>query len=269
MNAAGRHLRPATAVVRRDLLLAWSYRAQFVTGVFSGFVSLSIFYYISRLVRVEQFSPSDYFAFVTVGIVVFTVVNATLQSPEGALRQELVAGTFERMLLAPSGSAVPIVSLLIYPALYALITVTALVGIAAAIFGLELQWSTVPLGFLVAALSLLAFAPFGVLLLASVVLIKRAPPGANYLLAGLSLVAGLYFPVVLLPDWIQWASEVQPLTPAVELLRSTLVGQPLSDPAWLSLTKLAVFAAVALPLSVAALKAALRVSRRRGTILEY
>jgi ABC-2 type transport system permease protein len=221
------------------------------------------------MVRVAQFTPSEYFAFVAVGVVIFTIVSATLQIPQASLRQELVAGTFERMLLAPWGSAAAIVSLLIYPTLYALITVATLVCIGAAIFDLQLQWSTVPLSIPVAVLSLLAFAPFGVLLLASIIFSKKAPPGANYLIAALSLVAGLYFPIALLPGWIQWASEVQPLTPAVELLRSTLVGEPLSDPAWIPLAKLAVFAAVALPLTMTALRAALHASRRRGTILEY
>jgi len=269
MNPALRHLRPTVAVVRRDLLLAWSYRLQFVAGAFSGFVSLTIFYYISRLVRVEQFSPNEYFAFVAIGIVIFTIVTATLQIPQVSLRQELVAGTFERMLLAPWGSAAAIVSLLIYPTLYAMFTVASLVFIGAAVFDLQLQWSTVPLAIPVTVLSLLALAPFGILLLASVIFSKKAPPGANYIIAGLSVVAGLYFPVALLPDWIRWASDVQPLTPAVELLRTTLVGQPLSHPAWLTVTKLAVFAGVALPLAVAVLQRALRSSRRRGTILEY
>jgi ABC-2 type transport system permease protein len=269
MSSTVRYLRPAAAVVKRDFLIAWSYRVQFVTGLFSGFVTLATFYYISRLVRVEQFSPGEYFAFVAIGVVIFTVVTATLQLPQMTLRQELIAGTFERMLLAPGGTTTAITALLLYPALYALLTVAALVCLGAAAFGLDLQWSTVPAAVPIAILSLLAFAPFGVLLLASVVLIKRAPPGASYVVVGLSLVAGLYFPVSLLPGWIEWASDVQPLTPAAELLRNTLVGRPLEDPVWVPLLTLAAFALIALPLSIAALKAAVRSSRRRGTILEY
>ena len=269
MSLLRHHLRPTIAVVRRDLLLAWSYRLQFVAGVFSGFVSLTIFYYVSRMVRVEQFNPNQYFAFVAIGIVIFTIVAATIQIPQTSLRQELIAGTFERMLLAPWGSAAAIVSLLIYPTLYALATVTSLVCVGAAVFGLDLQWSTVPLAIPVAVLSLFAFAPFGILLLASVTLNKKAPPGANYLIAALSLVAGLYFPVALLPDWIRWASDIQPLTPATELLRSTLVGQPLAHPAWLSVAKLMLFTVVVVPTSMAVLRMALRASRHRGTILEY
>lgn len=269
MSAVGAHLAPSLSVVRRDLLLAWSYRLQFMTGIFSGFISLALFYYVSRLVRVEQFTPDAYFAFAAIGIVIATVTYATIQLPQMTLQQELVAGTFERILLAPWGSAAAIVSLLVYPTLYALITVVGLLSIGAAVFGLDLQWSTVPLAAPVAVMSVLAFAPFGVLLLASVVVLKKPPPGASYVVAGLALIAGLYFPVELLPGWLRWMSEVQPMTPAVELLRSSLVGQSLSDPVWLHLTKLAVFAAVAFPLSLIGLRAALRRSRRRGTILEY
>jgi len=269
MSAVRGHMQPAMAVVKRDLLLSWSYRLQFVTGIFSGFVSLAVFYYISRLVRVEEFSPEAYFAFAAIGIVIFTVLTSTLQIPQTTLRQELVAGTFERFLLAPWSSAVTVAALLVFPALYALTSVIGLIGVGAAVFGLQLSWATVPLALPIAILSLLAFAPFGVLLLASVIRIKKAPPGANYMIAGLSLIGGLYFPIALLPGWLRWASEAQPLTPAVELLRSTLVGQSLADPAWLSLGKLFAFALVALPASIFVLRRAIDAGRLSGTILEY
>ena len=269
MSAGAHHLRPAVAVLRRDLLTAWSYRFQLVSQVFSGLGTLAIFYYVSRLVRVGGFSPDQYFAYAAIGIMVFTIVNATLQLPQAGLRQELVAGTFERMLLAPWGSVQAIVSMLLYPMLYALITVVNLVWIGWALFGLDVSWSTAPVSLPVVGLSLIAFAPFGVLLLASVTLYKKTPPGTSYLVMGLSLVAGLYFPVVLLPDWIRWAADVQPLTPAVELLRWSLVGRPLQDPSWLPWAKLVLFAGLSMPLSMLVLRAALRRSRRRGTILEY
>jgi len=266
----GRALAPVAAVLKRDLLVARSYRTRFVTGMLGGLATVTIFYYISRLVRVGQsFTPAEYFAFVTIGIVIFQVLTATLTAPFTALRQELVAGTFERMLLAPGGAVTSIVSLIIFPVLYALLGVAVTLSFAVIVFGIDLQWSTVPLALPLAALSVVAFAPFGVLLQASVVVGKKAPPGVNYVVMGLTLIGGLYFPVSLLPGWIQWASEVQPLTPAVDLLRWALAGQALADPAWLDVTRLVGFAAVVLPLSAVTLSAALRLSRRRGTILEY
>jgi ABC-2 type transport system permease protein len=269
MDAAVLHLRPAFAILKRDFLVAWSYRIRFLTGLLGSIAPLVVFYYVSRLVHVERFSPAEYFAFVTIGILIYEILTATLNVPHMMLRQELVAGTFERMLLAPGGAITSIVALMIYPALYSLVTVAALLGAASLVFGVDLEWSTLPLAAPVAVLAIFAFAPFGVLLLASVIVGKKAPPGTAYVLMGMTLIAGLYFPVELLPGWIQWASEVQPFTPAVELLRWALAGQPLTDPAWLAVTKLVGFAAVALPISIAAVSAALRLSRRRGTILEF
>ena len=73
----------------------------------------------------------------------------------------------------------------------------------------------------------------------------------------------------MLPDWIEWTSDVQPFTPAVDLLRHLLIGIPLEDSAWSDVLRMAGFAAVLLPLSALALVAAIKTSRKRGTILEY
>lgn len=270
MTAMVHQLRPAAAVLKRDLLVASSYRVRFVTGMLGSFVNVIVFYYVSRLVRVGgSLTPDEYFAFVTIGILIFSVVTATLATPHVGLRQELVAGTFERMVLAPGGTITSIVSLLVFPAAYALLTVMATLAFAAVVFGIHVEWSTLPLGLPLAVLAILAFAPFGILLQASVIVGKKAPPGTDYIVVGISLIAGLYFPVSLLPGWIRWASDVQPFTPAVDLLRWAIAGQPLADSGWLDIAKLAGFAAVVLPLAVAVVAAALRISRRRGTILEY
>jgi ABC-type multidrug transport system permease subunit len=76
-------------------------------------------------------------------------------------------------------------------------------------------------------------------------------------------------PVALLPDWIEWASNVQPFTPAVDLMRHVLLGLPMPEAAWLAVLKLVLFATVLLPVAVLALNRAVRIGTRRGTIIEY
>ena len=258
------------AVVKRDLRLALSYRLRFVAQLLSAFFSLTLFYYISRLVRVDAFESADtYYAFAVIGLVILQVLNSTLASPPGALRQELVAGTFERIVLSPFGPVGGMIAMMVFPFVYALVTGLVMLGFAAAVFGLGVEWATVPAVIPVAALGALSFAPFGMLLLAMVLVVKQVAAGTTWIIAGISLIAGLYFPVALLPDWIEWASEVQPFTPAVELMRNLLVGTPLSDPVWLHLLRMGGFAAVMLPASVWVLGRAVRTSRRRGTIIEY
>jgi ABC-2 type transport system permease protein len=89
------------------------------------------------------------------------------------------------------------------------------------------------------------------------------------MIAAISIVSGLYFPVDLLPVWIRWLSDVQPFTPTVDLMRHVLVGLPLTGTLAADLIKLFLFAFVMLPITIYILSAAGRYSRRRGTVIEY
>ena len=260
----------AAAIVRRDFLLMTSYRFRFFTQLLTAFFSLTLFYYISRLVNVGHgISSDDYYAFAVTGLMTLQVINSTLATPSITLRQELVAGTFEKVALSPFGPAAGIVSMMLFPLLYTMVTVVLMLGFAGLVFGLALQWSTAALSIPIGFLGALAFMPFGVLMIAGVLVAKQAMSGTNWVVAGISLVGGLYFPVALLPSWIQWASEVQPFTPAVNLMRYVLLGLPMTEPAWLAVTKLILFAGVFLPISLWALNKAVRISTRRGTMIEY
>ena len=260
----------AGAICKRDFLIFASYRTRFFTTFFTTAVSLTLFYYVSRLVSSPRIgSPDDYYAFVVVGIVIFGVLTSTLSSPVATLRAELQAGTFERMVLSAYGPVRSIASLLIFPLLLAFVTALLSVAYAGIVFGLDIRWSTAAAAVPVGLLGAVAFAPFGLLMTAAVVLFKQTNAGAAFFITGVTLLAGVYFPVALLPDWIEWASEVQPFTPAVDLLRNVLVGTPLRDSAGIALLKLVGFTAALLPLSLLALRGAVARSRRKGTIIEY
>jgi ABC-2 type transport system permease protein len=270
MSLALRYGSAALGIIRRDAAVFLSYRLRFVSHVGSTLFTLLVFYYISRLVRVEMFpSPDDYFAFAVGGLVIFGVLTSTLAAAPATLRQELVAGTFERLVVSPFGPVAGVLSMLVFPFLYALVQGLVVLLLAAALFGLPLEWPSAALAVPVALLGILAFLPFAIGIAAAVVVLKQAMAAGSFLIAALALVAGLYFPVALLPAWIEWASEVQPFTPAVDLLRHLLVGAPLESSAWVEAAKLALFACVLLPPSVWVLHRAIRVGRRRATIIEY
>src|SRR3954463_7705313 len=126
MRAVPALLSAAGAIFKRDLLLFASYRTRPFSILFSTAVSLTLFYYLSRLVRSPAVgTPDDYYGFVVVGLIIFGVLTSTLSIPVATLRAELQAGTFERMVLSPFGAVRSIASLLIFPVLQAL-TVGAL-----------------------------------------------------------------------------------------------------------------------------------------------
>jgi ABC-2 type transport system permease protein len=260
----------AAGIVRRDAAVFLSYRTRFAAQAASSFVSLFVFYYVSRLVGGRTFrTPDEYFAFAVVGVVLMQVLAATLSALPLSVRQELVAGTFERFLLSPFGPVASVASTTLFPFLlsfvYGVITLLAAVGI----FGLHAEWPSSLLAIPVAVLGALAFAPFALVIAAAVVLFKQASGGAGLLVTGISLVGGFLFPVSLLPWWIRWTSEIQPFTPTLQLLRHLLVGTPDTGHPWLTAAKVSAFAVVLLPLSLLLLATSVRVAQRRGTICEY
>jgi ABC-2 type transport system permease protein len=259
----------AAAIVKRDYLIFASYRLRFLAEIVSAILGVTLFYYVSRLVTGGAFESSDdYFAYAVIGLAVLQVLTACLVVLPMVLRQELLAGTFERILVSAFGPVQCLLAMSVFPFLSALVSAALTIAFASLVFGMNVDWSSAPLALPAAALGYVAFLPFAVLITGVVFIVKQVGTGAGLLITCLSLVAGVFFPVVLLPDWIEWTSEVQPLTPAADLLRHLVVGTPI-DSAWSATLRLAAFAAVLVPLSILSLRACLTYAQRRGTVLEY
>jgi ABC-2 type transport system permease protein len=197
-----------------------------------------------------------------------SVMYSCFSIPE-LLRQELVAGTFDRLLLSPFGAVRSVMAMSIFPLLYSFVLAAGTLALACVLFGLQLHWSTVPLSAPAMALALLAFLPFGLLFAALTVVVKQGSVGTTWVIALLSIVGGLYFPVSLLPHWVRTFGKVQPFTPATSVLRHLLVGSSIGESPGGALLKLALFAAVLVPGSILVLSRAIRFGQRRGTIIEY
>jgi ABC-2 type transport system permease protein len=156
-----------------------------------------------------------------------------------------------------------------FPMMYSFVIATITLAAGYALYGLQLHWSTVPLSIPVMVLTLLAFLPFGLLFAALTLVVKQGNVGTSWVIALLSIVGGLYFPVALLPHWVQVASTLQPFTAATDVLRHLLVGSSAGGAVGPALLKLVAFAIVLLPGSIMILSHAIRVGQRRGTIIEY
>jgi ABC-2 type transport system permease protein len=268
MTAVGYYLDAVAATVKRDAAIFTSYRLRVPSQILAMLFTLTMFFYIAKLVRPDAVGPhGDYYAFAVVGIVIMAILTAALSTCE-LVRMELMQGNFERMLVSPLGPLGSVVALAAFPILYSTLFAGLMLTLAVALFGIPLHPSGIPLALVVSAFAAVAFASIGLLFVAALLAFKSAM-GATWVLAALSLLAGAYFPVRLFPEWIRWTSDVQPLTPAVDLIRHLLVGTALTQPEWLALVKLASFTAVLIPVSGAALWLAVRWSRRRGTLIEY
>jgi ABC-2 type transport system permease protein len=257
------------AIMRRDAILFVSYRTQLVSQVLGPLFAIALFYYISHLLTVKHLhSPGGYFGFVIVGLVVVEILTLSLGIMPMSARQELVSGTIERFLVSAHGPVNGILGTMLFPLCNAFFSGALTLVLAALVFGLPLA-ATSFLAIPVALLGVIAFMPFALFLVALVLAFKQIAGASQFVVSGIAIVGGLYFPIVLLPGWIRWASEAQPFTPATDLMRHLLVDTPLAHPAGVELLKLVGFAAVLLPIGLMMLRASIRHGQRTGTVAEY
>lgn len=256
-------------IMRRDAILFVSYRTQLVAQFLSPLFSLVVFYYISQLFTSNTVdSPGGYFGFVVIGLVIVQILTISLGVMPVTVRQELISGTIERFLVSAHGPVNGIFGAMLFPLVNALFSGVLMLVLATVLFGLPLA-ATAPLAIPVAMLGTLAFMPFALLLVAMVMAFKQVSSASQFIVTAVAIVGGLYFPIAVLPSYIRWMSEVQPFTPATDLLRHLLVGTELVHPFALELLKLTLFALVLFPVAIALLRKAIRYGQRTGTVAEY
>ena len=118
-------------------------------------------------------------------------------------------------------------------------------------------------------LTLLALNSWGLLSAAFVLVFKRADPLSWLVDVTIFMLAGVYFPIQLIPQPLRVFAYMLPLSYALEGLRYALMrGQTLAE-LWLYALVLVGFNVLLLPLSVVAFRMALTYVRKRGTLGHY
>jgi ABC-2 type transport system permease protein len=134
------------------------------------------------------------------------------------------------------------------------------------VFGADLGRANLFGGLVVILLTLPAYSVLGLLSAAIIMVIKKGDP-VNWAFTHVSaLVAGAYFPVELLPVWLQYIAKVLPMTHAYRAMRLTLLSGGALSEVRLELVVLAGFCIVGLPLAICICKRAIVKAKRDGTL---
>ena len=261
------------AFLRRDFLEALTYRLTFVSSFVGIFFSSATFFFVSKLITpgapsLEAFG-GDFFAFAVVGIAFSSLLGIFQEGLPSVIRGAQVAGTLEALLVTRTSIPTVLLGSSLYSLLFQVFRTALHIGLAMAVFGLQLGRINIP-GFLgVFALTALCFLSIGILS-ASFILVYKSGNPFGWIFGSVSgLLGGVVFPVSLLPDWIRWVSNLLPVTHALNGMRKSLLASaPFAD-VLPSIAALAVFNAVFLPLSLVAFRLAIRKAKRDGTLTHY
>jgi len=264
-------LTSALAFVRRELATYASYRAKLALGLASLVLSLVTFSFVGRVVAgagrgfVEQYGMS-YSSFAVVGIFVHSLAMSGLHSFRSAVRREQLQGTLELLLTTRLPS--PVLVLLAGSGELAITVVggAALMAGGAALIGLDLRLSPSLAGALL--LYLLVMCGVG-LASAGVIMVSKEGEPISWAVSGAAgLLGGVYFPVDMLPGWLQASAQALPTTHALAVARYGTHGATAPGSTG-SLPFLAVSAAASLVVGLAVLEWGCRRARNAGTLGHY
>jgi ABC-2 type transport system permease protein len=267
-------LRKLPAFVRRDFLVAWSYRLPFVGDWIGLALQAFMFYFVGLLVdpaKLPSFggTPTSYMEFVAVGIAISAFLTLALGRVAVGMQQEQFAGTLESLLMTPTSPATVQLGSVVYDLIYIPVRTAVFLVIIALAFGLDFHAS----GLLPALVVLLVFIPFvwglGVASAGATLTFRRGSGIVGLASTVLVLFSGAFYPLDILPGWVATIAELNPITIAVEGMREPLLAGTGWDGVGLAVAILVPLSAVSLTVGVYAFRAALRRERRQGTLGLY
>jgi ABC-2 type transport system permease protein len=230
------------AFVDRDIRLALSNPSTLVTPFISAIIAVAGFAYLARIVNPHAPLDAggrhiDYFSYVALNFAFMSLLNVSLQSIPAALRRDQLAGTLESMIASPTSLITMVAGSAAWPIFFACLRVAVCI-LCAVFFGLRLEHVNLPLLAQFVLLGMTCTAAIGVIASAGVIAFKQSPPSTLFVGSAATLLAGVMFPVSLLPRPLQLVSWTLPLTHTLHGVRAAMSGAPFAagayDAAWLA-----------------------------------
>ena len=274
IRAVAEETRKLSAFLRRDLLVSWSYRLPFITDWFSLILQTLVFVYVGKLIPSDALpvydgQPVDYLEYVAVGITLSSFLAVGLTRLMTAIRQEQVQGTLESLVLTPTSWTTLQLGSAVYDVIYVPIRTVVFLSLTVLLFDASYDASGLPAALVV----LIVFIPFvwglGVLSAAGTLTFRRGSGGVGFAVTILTLGSGAYFPLYVMPEWVQTLAAWNPIAIAVTAMRDALLGGATLSDVSDDVLKLIPMAIVTLAIGAAAFRSALARERRHGTLGLY
>jgi ABC-2 type transport system permease protein len=262
------------AFLRRDWQVALSYRLASAFGVVSLVVQALLFALIGKLVdpgRLPVYggTHATYAEFVAIGLVVGLVVALALERVATVVRQEQLQGTLEMLLVTPTALGTVQVGSAAFELFAVPIHALLLLGVLAVAFGLRLHVD----GILPALVVLTALLPLvwglGLAGAGAILTIRRGAGIVGLAATLMSVTAGAYFPLTVLPGWLEQIAAVNPLGLTLEGVRGALIGGTGWDGVGGRLAVLVPLSLAAMAVGVWVFRLAVERERRLGTLGMY
>jgi len=261
------------AFTKRGFLHASSYRLNFVGTYLSGVLVIIFFAVLARFYQNAQpaaLAPyGDYFTFLLIGGVFARYFSVGMRHFGRELEHELAAGTIEPVMVTATSPALALLGPSLWMLIEGLVLMAIQFAIGAVVFGADFSRADWSAAIVLSLLTITALNGWGIFSAAFVLAFKRADPLSWLVDVTIYMLAGVYFPVSVLPAGLRWAAYLLPLSHSLEGLRFALMRGATLNELWPYVFILFLFNVILLPASLFAFRVALNRVKREGSLGHY
>jgi len=262
------------AFLKRDFLIARSYKLMFILN-WGGIVTTTVtFYFISKLFG-NIINPymvrygTEYFPYVLIGIAFSTYLYTAISSFADNLRMEQITGTLEMLLLTPIRSRELIIGTSLWDFVFASTRVLGYLLIGVFFLGLKVENFNIISSIVVLIFTIISFSGLGIISAAVIMLFKKGAPLTWFIGAFTSLFGGTYFPIEILPVPLRTISYLLPITYSLRAFRDAILKGASLFEIREDLLVLIVYSIVLFPISIFIFKKAIKRVKLNGSLAHY
>ncbi|MCK5214820.1 MAG: ABC transporter permease [Candidatus Omnitrophica bacterium] len=267
-------LRQITALIKKDFQIEISYKFAFILNIFSVAASLIIYYFIDLMfgrtvtTHLEVFGV-NYFPYVLLSMAFFSYIGVGVGSFAAKIRDEQLQGTLESLLLSATKVEVIILSMGLWNLIFATFNVAVYLIFGHFVFNVDFSQINLLSTLVILILTIISFSSLGIISASFILVLKRGNP-VDWVINTLEgILGGVYFPVTVMPKFLQVIAHCLPITYAIRGLELAVYkGATLYDLRQ-DIIILALFSLVLAPVSLWVFKKGLRIARTNGSLAQY
>lgn len=201
-----------------------------VGGIFAIFFPMFIYYFVFEghiSSEFEHFAQTrDYVTYIILGDSVYILCFATLMNVGRCMIQEIREGTLENLLLSPASRIGYFIGVYVEQFMRSLIEFFV-VFLFGTIFGARISFTKI--FSLILILFIISVSCFSMAILMSMIMILTRDTylTQNTIVTLIGFISGIFFPVELLPRWVQFFSNGIPITVGLKYFRAVILSNSL------------------------------------------
>jgi ABC-2 type transport system permease protein len=202
-----------------------------------------------------------------IGAVIWSYLGIVFEILTETVAWERWEGTIEYTFMAPLSRAVHLLGMGAFGVLYGVIRTAALFVVVALFFGLSFPDADFLAAIVLLAVASVSFVGIGMVTAVLPLISPEKGAQLGFIAQGMLLVvSGVYYPVSVMPGWMEWLAKLSPATYALEGMRAAVLDGKGLDELGDQLWPLVVLGVVAIPLGLAVFRAGERYAKRHGKL---